>query len=378
MKYIIVGSGFSGSICARKLAEANHEVLLYEKRDHIAGNMYDYKDEDGIFIHKYGPHIFHTNNEIVWKYLQQWSEWNSFTLRSKTCINNQLVSMPFNFESIDIFFNNDSQIIKERLLLNYPNKNPTILDIMVNECPYIRKYADFLYQFNFLPYNMKQWNLPPNEIDHNIFKRVPILLSYFNNTFIDKYQGIPKNGYTNLFNNLLNHKNIKIFTKTDFFDNYYLVENEYYKKNSKEKIIVIYTGPIEKLLNNKFGELPYRSLEFISKREEGDYCQSPIIYCPQAIGYTRMVNYSRFTNRIDFLKPFNTIVYEYPISSEKNREPYYPIENFINLELYNKYRKELKKIKNIHLIGRLADYKYINMDECIENTFKFLYKNFGL
>ena len=374
MKYdvIIVGSGFAGSTLARKFADDNKKVLIYEKRSHIAGNMYEEVLENGIRVHKYGPHIFHTNDKKVFDFLKQYGDWYFYEHRVLGRINNKLVPIPFNFKSLEILFEQEKvQEIKNKLLEKYKDeKKISILDLISDSDQTIKEFGNFIYKNVFENYTAKQWNIPINEIDTSVINRVPVILGYDDRYFQDKYQYMPKNGYTGLFENMLNHPNITIQLSVNALSDITIRNNKIYYKGEEYTGKVIYTGAIDELFNYQFGALPYRSLNLIFENYDMNYYQPiSVVNYPNEEDYTRITEFKYLSNQLVDNK--TTILKEYPKNynyKDENSIPYYTITNTQNLEKYNQYFELSKKITNLYLIGRLAEYKYYNMDVVISKA----------
>lgn len=374
---IIVGCGFCGSIIARRLAEEkNKKVLIIDRRNHIAGNMYDEVGTNGIRIQKYGPHVFHTNEEKVYDYLSNFTEWIPSKLLCRAEIDGILTPSPFNFNTIDTFFSEYAEELKSQLLEEYEGRESvTIVELLESSNKLVKEYAEFLFEKDYRLYTSKQWGIPPESIDVSVLKRVPVILSYEDSFFRDKYEAFPKNGFVALFKKILDHKNITVklnceakdVLKFNFKDNTIWYEGEKYKNP------VVFTGELDKLMNSEYGELPYRSLYFDFKEINKDrYQEVPLIVFPQADGFTRITEYSQFP--VQKTIGSTTIAYEYPLKyspdSERGNEPYYPIINDDNINLYNKYKNKAEQIKNLYVCGRLGDYKYYNMDNAIIRAFE--------
>jgi len=372
---IVVGSGFCGSITARFLAEEkNKKVLVIEKRKHIGGNMYDYKDENDILVQCYGPHAFHTNNEKVFNYLKQYCEFENYYLKCMVYMEGKYTPSPFNFQTIDDYFSKEeAEKIKTRIKMNYGNASKaTIVEMLKSTDNVIRKYADFLFEKDYSLYTAKQWGISPSEIDTSVFNRVPVLFSYKTGYFDDKFQAMPVGGFTKLIGNILNHNNINVLLEKSAKE-YIEIDTEsnkiLYNKN-EINIPIVYTGAIDEILNYKYGVLPYRSLKFVYKTiNMNSYQQAPIVAYPQEDGYTRITEFTKIPYQN---KAVTKIAYEYPLQYREGEktEPYYPIINESNIKKYQKYKSDLLGIKNLFLCGRLADYKYYNMDQAIERAFE--------
>lgn len=365
-KIIIIGSGLTGATIARQLAESGFKIEIYEKRNHIGGNVFDTK-KNNVLVHQYGPHIFHTSNEKVNNFMNQFWILNSFKNIVEGYVDNKLVPIPFNFKSIDICFPNETEEIKNKLLNLYPDRrNVPILELKEAKDEQINKLANFIYDNLFLNYTTKMWNLKPDEIDQSVTARIPVILSYNNTYFNDKYEGLPKEGYTKTIEKILDHKNIKIFLNANPIQNIKEQKNKLFF-NDKDYLI-IYTGAIDQLFNYKFGLLDYRSLFFefetINKTKFQD---TAVVNYPDDPKMTRITEYKNMTlQKVDNI---TVISKEYPgtykIEDSKWNEPYYPLATNQAREKYNKYFEYAKQFNNLKLCGRLALYKYINMDQAI-------------
>ncbi|MBZ7986285.1 UDP-galactopyranose mutase [Campylobacter sp. Cr9] len=368
VEYLVVGCGLSGAIIAERIASIEKQkVLVIDKRDHIGGNVYDYK-QYGITVHKYGPHVFHTNNKEVWDYLSKFTEWYYFMYRVKAFIDGKEVNIPFNLDSLyKVFPNTLAQKLEEKLLNNFKfNSKIPILELKNSSDNDLQFLAEYIYEKVFLGYTVKQWGVKPEDIDSLVSARVPIYISKDDRYFTDKYQAIPKNGYTKMIENILNNPLIEVRLKTDFKD----------VKNKIDYDIMYFTGSIDELFDYKHGKLPYRSLNIEFKKYDKEFMQSgPQINYPENYDYTRSVEYKYYLDE----KSDKTILsYEYPCEYKDGKnERYYPIPNEDNQKLYKKYLKELLKLNNarrtgnprwIYVLGRLGDYKYYNMDEVVEKA----------
>ena len=376
---IIVGSGFAGSTLARKFAEDQKKVLIYEKRSHIAGNMYEEVLDNGVRVHKYGPHIFHTNNQQVFDFLKQYGEWYFYEHRVVGKINNILVPIPFNFRSLELLYNQEeSQKIKDKLKEIYPDqKKVSILDLINNSDETIKKFGEFVYKNVFENYTAKQWNIPISEIDKSVINRVPVILGYDDRYFQDQYQYMPKQGYTKLFERLLDHENIEIQLSTNALDDLSIQEDQIYWKGEKFSGIVIYTGQIDELFDYKFGVLPYRSLDLVFENYDMNYYQSSsVVNYPNEEKFTRITEFKYFSNQL--IPKATTILKEYPKKYQIQEDciPYYAIIDDENREKYNQYDELVQKIPNLYMCGRLAEYKYYNMDTVIERALELYEKEF--
>jgi len=372
---IIIGAGFCGSVIARKLAEHGKKVLLLERRGRIAGNMYDEIDANGILVQRYGPHIFHTNSKDAYDFIIKYDSWDDYLHQPAVEMNGVVSPSPANFTTIDLIYNKeDAQALKNCLKARYgERKTVTILELLDCDEAAIKQYAEKLYEMNYRPYTAKQWGIPFEGIDPGILKRVPVRLDYTNGYFDDEFQCMPKNGYTHFFKNLLDHKNIEVRLNADALDTL-SVDTEKKRLSFEDKPItipVVYTGAIDEMLEYRHGQLPYRSLRFDYKTKKTDsFQEASVVAHPTAPEYTRITEFKK-------LPPQNvpgvtTVVYEYPLTFNKadNNEPYYPVLTDDNAALYNKYLHDLQDIPNLFLCGRLADYKYYNMDASILRAFE--------
>ncbi|MBK7106121.1 MAG: UDP-galactopyranose mutase [Ignavibacteriae bacterium] len=352
--YLIVGAGFAGSVFAERIAsQQDKKVLILEKRNHIGGNAYDEFDEHGILVHRYGPHIFHTNSKKVFDYLSQFTEWRFYEHRVLAKLKNELYPIPINRTTINKLYNKkfttDEEVaefynsIKEK---RYPIKNSE--DIIINQV------GIDLYEKFFKFYTKKQWNLDPAELSSTVCGRIPVRTNDDDRYFTDKYQFMPKDGYTKMFEKMLDNKNIEILLNTD------------YKKIVNEIVFdkMIYTGPVDYFFDYKFGKLPYRSIRFewenINEEKFQEVAQ--VNYTEKEVDFTRVVEHKHLSGQI---KNLTTISREF---SQKDGEPFYPIPNNENEIIYKKYNNEADKLNNIIFAGRLAEYKYYNMDQVVANT----------
>lgn len=366
--YVIVGAGLAGCTMARKLSEKGYSILILEKRNHIGGNIYDELDSDSnIYIQKYGPHIFHTNNERVYEYVTSISKWNEFILKCGVSMLEKFTPSPFNYKTIEQYFPITYREIIAEFEKEYPDRDTiTIVELLESKNNILREYAEFLFKNDYSLYTAKQWGISPSEVDINVLKRVPVRKDYNEQYFTDIYQLMPQYGFTNFIKDMIDKDNINVKLNFDAKKIISIVNGRILiDYPGCEDCKVIYTGPLDLLFDYKFGMLPYRSLDFkyesINTSKYQDY---PVVAYPSAKDFTRVTDYNQLPEQG---ASKTVIAYEYPkqYSLESNTDPYYPINNKETTELFNKYFNETQKIDNLILCGRLAEYKYYNMDQVI-------------
>lgn len=350
--YLIVGAGFAGSVLAERLARmAGREVLIIDKRSHIAGNAYDHYNDDGILVHKYGPHIFHTNSREVFEYLSQFTEWRPYEHRVLASVDGQLVPIPINLDTINKFYGlnlTSSEVEKFFEKVAEPKE-----EIRTSEDVIVSKVGRELYEKFFRNYTRKQWGLDPSELDASVTARVPVRTNRDDRYFSDVYQAMPLHGYTRMFERMLDHPNIKILLNADYREAVNIIPHRE----------VIYTGPVDEYFDYRYGKLPYRSLEFKHKTiGTSIYQLGPTVNYPNDHLYTRITEFKYLTGQ-EHSK--TSIVYEFP---RAEGDPYYPIPCGANAEIYKKYQALAAATPGVHFIGRLATYKYYNMDQVVANA----------
>jgi UDP-galactopyranose mutase len=355
--YLIVGAGFAGAVLAERLAnDAGKKVLIVDKRHHIGGNTYDHYNKDGILIHEYGPHIFHTNSKDIYDYLGQFTTWRPYEHRVLASVDGRLVPIPINLNTINELYGMQlSSCQVEEFLRSKAEQKDRILtseDVVVN------RVGRELYEKFFRGYTRKQWDLDPSELDASVTARIPVRNNRDDRYFTDKFQGMPLHGYTGMFENMLSHPNIKIMLNTDYKEIRDLIPHRE----------MIYTGPVDYFFDYCYGKLPYRSLEFRFETIDCEKHQpTGTINYPNEHPYTRSTEFKYLTGQ---KHPKTTIVYEYP---KAEGDPYYPVPRPENAELYKKYQLLAAGMKKVHFTGRLATYKYYNMDQVVAQSLT-LYK----
>lgn len=371
---IITGCGLSGSVVARYLAEKlDYKVTIFERRNHIGGNMYDYVNEDGILIHQYGPHTFHTKKKELYDYICQYGRWKEYHLTCGAVINDKYTPTPFNFQTIDDFYSvEQAEAIKSAIRNEYPEcQTATVLELLEHKNPLLREFSQFLFENDYSLYTAKQWGISPREIDSSVLKRVPIRFSYEEDYFDDPYQVMPKESYSAFFQNLLKHPNINVVLEADILKrvNLDLENKQIFFDGNIWNDLFIYTGAIDELFGNRFGELPYRSLRFEWRTErKKSFQNAPVVAYPQAPDFTRITEYTKLPVQDAGDKTCYAIEFPLTYMSGKDMEPYYPIPTERNEQLYQKYAELASRYSNLHLCGRLAEYRYYNMDQALERA----------
>ena len=366
--YIIVGAGFAGASLANILAKENKKILIIEKRNHIGGNSYDCYDKNNVLIHLYGPHIFHTYYEEVFEFLKQFGEFEKYEHKVLGNIDGKLVPIPFNFKSLEIMLPKQEKIIKEKLLLRYEkDSRVSIFDLLNDDDKVIKEFGRYVFDKVFAYYTAKQWGVSVNQIDTSVINRVPVVLGYNDLYFADTYQYMPKNGFTSLFENMLKSENIDVRLSTKANDVLKLEDGMIYFEDELFTGKVIYTGEIDELFSYKFGKLKYRSLDLkFETINKTNYQQGSVINYLTSEKFTRITEFKYLTNQ--HLNGVTTILKEYPLPSSDTTEAYYPIFKKENVEQYEQYANLAKEYKNLYMLGRLAEYKYYNMDVVIKKA----------
>ena len=350
MQVLIIGTGFAGAVSARELAEAGHQVLVVDRREHIAGNAYDVKDEHGILIHQYGPHIFHTNSERIFNYLSKFTEWHPYEHRVRGVVNGQEYPFPINRDTLNQLY--DLDLTEEQAAEYFEKVREPKAKVLTSEDVVLNSVGQDLYEKFFLNYTKKQWGLDPSQLKAGVAARIPTRTNTDDRYFTDTYQAMPLHGYTAMFENMLNHPNITVKLSTDYKD--LLAQGVEYDH-------LIYTGCIDEFYDYKFGKLPYRSLRFEHQHLENteQYQSVGTINYPNDFEFTRITEFKHLTGQ---QHPATSIVREYPTVEG---DPYYPIPRDENEALFKKYKSLADCEKNVTFVGRLAEYRYYNMDQVV-------------
>lgn len=354
-KNLVVGAGISGAVIANLIANTlGEKVVVIDRRSHIAGNCYDYKDNNGIMVHKYGSHIFHTNNKKVWDFVNKYGKFNQYQHKVIAYFDEQETYIPFNFKSLyDVFEESKAKNLEEKLLKTFQRESKVpIFEFKQQQDEDLKSLADFIYEKIFLHYSTKQWGEAPNNLDGAVTARVPVYIGLDDRYFQDEHQGIPIEGYTSLIKNVLNHPNIEIRLNCDYKD----LEEDFDR--------TFYTGAIDEFFNYELGQLPYRSVKFELEEHDCEFYQrNAVVNYTCSEKFTRIHEYKYYLNDNS---PRTVIAKEYSEAFELNKnDRYYPIPKEENISLYNQYLEKAEKLKNVYFLGRLGDYKYYDMDKAI-------------
>ncbi|MDR0483048.1 MAG: UDP-galactopyranose mutase [Cellulomonadaceae bacterium] len=378
-RVIVVGSGFSGSILARKIAEeCQRDVLVVERRPHIGGNMFDSRDNNGVLVQRYGPHILNTNAYRVIEFLGQYSELFPFDCHLLSYIDGKYMQLPFNFTTVRQFVGpkRAAQLYRKFREQFRGRDRVPILELLDNEESDIRDYGNLLFEKAYRTYTSKMWGIPPELIDRSVLDRVPMAMGYDTRYLNKDFQYLPKDGFTSLFHSMLDHPRISIELETDATDRISFNDDQvlWDKKNTE---CLIYTGCIDELFGYRLGLLPYRSLRFTYRHfDNPNPLPCEIISYPQADGYIRTTDYRELMKEHASVTGTTTVT-EWPVAHDpespdaESRIPYYPVLTSDSKELYTQYRKIADNYRNLYLCGRLAEFRYYNMDVCIEHALSY-------
>lgn len=370
---IVVGAGYAGATCARRLAETcGMKVCVLESRNHVAGNAYDCYDDAGILVHKYGPHIYHTTNDRVHQYLSRFTEWTDYQHKVLANIHDVLMPVPFNHRSLLLAFGEErGEFLYEKLVAAFGlNKKVPILELREANDPDLAEVADYVYKNVFLFYTMKQWDKTPDQINPAITGRVPVFVGDDDRYFpTATHQGMPKDGYTALFDRMLDHDLIDVYVNVDARDIMEVTESQVIVCNRPYPGEVIYTGPLDEFFNLDLGALPYRSLDMVFETLDQDQFQ-PVGTVNYTVSedYTRITEFKNMTGQVK--EGVTTIMKEYPAAYKPltGQIPYYAILDDENIQLYQAYRDRVAGILNFHPVGRLAEYRYYDMDAVVASA----------
>lgn len=354
---LIIGAGISGATLAERYASAGKKVLIIEKRNHIAGNCYDYYDETGVLVSKYGAHLFHTNDEKVWEYVNRFADWYPWEHRVVARVDDKTVPIPVNITTVNTLFGENIQ--NEEEMQNWLETNRVAFDQPKNgEEAVLNRVGTVLYEKMFKHYTKKQWDKFPEELHASVLERIPVRHNHDDRYFSDTHQALPSGGYTKLFENILDHPNITVLLNTDYFD----VKDQY---QGYEKLF--YTGPVDRFFafqDELLEKLEYRSINFVTEHLDQEYFQenSVVNYPGREVDFTRIVEYKHFGNQ---QSATTSIVKEFTVDEG---EPYYPVPNEKNQLIYEQYKKKADQLEDVYFVGRLANYKYFNMDQAFRNA----------
>jgi UDP-galactopyranose mutase len=346
--YLIVGAGFAGSVCAERLARLGYRVVICDSRPHVGGNAYDHFDEAGIQVHKYGPHIFHTACERIFLYLSRFTEWRTYQHKVLAHVDGKILPFPINIDTVNRLYGLELDAAGVEAF--FRARAVAIGHPRTSEEAVVSKIGRELYEKFFKNYTRKQWGLDPSELDASVAARVPARTNHDDRYFTDEFQVMPLHGYTQMFQRMLSHPNITVVLGADYRE---LAPELDYEQ-------MIYTGPIDAFFDHRFGKLPYRSLEFKFETHDREVFQSgPVINYPNEHAYTRITEFKYLTGQ---QHEKTSVVYEFP---RADGDPYYPVPRPQNAELYRKYKALAEATPNVHFVGRLATYKYYNMDQVV-------------
>lgn len=360
--YLVVGAGFAGAVVAERMAcQFGKKVLIVDRRPHVGGNAYDCRDDHGILIHLYGPHIFHTNSAEVFGYLSQFTEWRPYEHRVLASVDSKLVPVPINLDTVNRIYR--LNLTSEELERYFASVAESPAAIRTSEDVVVSRVGRDLYEKLFRGYTRKQWGLDPSQLDSSVIARIPVRTNRDDRYFTDTYQSMPLGGFTRMFENMLDHPNITILTGTDYRD---VIGSVKYRE-------MVYSGPIDEFFDFRFGKLPYRSLRFQHENVKTEVFQPvAVVNYPNEHKYTRITEFKYLTGQ---KSQSTSIVYEYP---QAEGDPYYPVPRKENQELYARYQALAAECPNTHFVGRLATYKYYNMDQVVGQALTLCAKIAGL
>ncbi|MBR1812174.1 MAG: UDP-galactopyranose mutase [Clostridia bacterium] len=363
---LVVGCGLAGSVIARYLAERGMRVVIWERRDHIGGNMYDYTDEHGFLVQKYGPHTFHTKEKRLYDFMCRFEDWKPYRLTCGADWDGRCTPAPFNFKTIDTFYSPEkAEALKRKLQAAFPGcETATVMEVLEHPDPDIRGYAAFLLQNDYAPYTAKQWGISPEEIDPSVLKRVPLRFSYGEGYFDDEYQMMPEHSFATFFANLLDHPNIRVELCVEALERLSVRNTSLMLDGTRVEAPVVYTGALDELFGGVYGKLPYRSLRFEWRYDAAESFQAyPVVAYPMK-GYTRITEYKK----LPVQQGAGTVYaeeYPLPYAQGIKTEPYYPVLTAESQKQYARYRTLAEQVPDLVCCGRLADFQYYNMDQAL-------------
>jgi UDP-galactopyranose mutase len=360
--FLIVGAGFAGAVVAERMARGfGKRVLLVDRRPHIGGNAYDCKDDNGLLIHKYGPHIFHTNSREVFEFLSQFTQWRPYEHRVLASVDGKLVPVPINLDTVNRLYG--LQLTSEQMEAFLASRAEHRDPVRTSEDVVVGRVGRDLYEKMFRNYTRKQWGLDPSALDAQVTARIPVRTNTDDRYFTDAYQAMPLHGYTRMFENMLDHPKITLALGTDYRD---LIRGVSFNE-------IVYTGPVDEYFDYRFGKLPYRSLEFKHETLNKEFLQPvAVINYPNDHAYTRITEFKHLTGQTNSK---TSVVYEYP---KAEGDPYYPVPRPENEALYKKYAALAAATKDVHFVGRLATYRYYNMDQVVAQALTLCGKLTGM
>jgi len=372
MEILVIGAGLSGAVVAHELAARGHDVEVWERRSQVGGNLYDEVDDHGILVHRYGPHTFHTKKKELYDYLCRFAEWDPYYLTCGAEIDGQVVPTPFNFKTMDAFYAPaEAEALKEAVRSVFAGRDTaTVTEVMQAADALVRQYGAFLFAKDYSLYTAKQWGIPASEVDPSVLRRVPLRFSYEERYFDDAYQVLPRHRYMDLFDGLLRHENIRVRLGVDALHHLRISEDgtQVLIDGERADVTVVYTGALDELFTLDEGALPYRSLRFEWRHEEIASKQPyPIVAYPASDGFTRITEYTKMPVQQGH---GTTYAIEYPLRYEygKGMEPYYPLLTEESQRQAARYREKAARVRNLFCCGRLADFKYYNMDQALERA----------
>ena len=372
MDYLVIGAGLTGAVIARKLADHGNKVMIWERRTHIGGNMYDYKDGHGINVHKYGPHTFHTNDKTLYDFMLQYEQWEPYAVKCGAQIDGKFTPTPFNFSTIETFYTEqEAEELKQQIKSVFGDRTTaTVVEVLSCANETVRKYGEFLFAKDYSLYTAKQWGISPDKIDPSVLKRVPLRFSYDEGYFDDKYQVMPVHSYCEFFQNLLSHENIEVKLGIEALEHLSVAADgkNILLDGEVSQYKIVYTGALDELFGMDEGALPYRSLKFEWHYEDIDSLQPySVTAYPQAEGYTRITEYKKMPVQ-EVAGTSYAVEYSLPYKIGEKQEPYYPVLTEESIALATRYQERAKQISDFYCCGRLADFKYYNMDQALERA----------